>query len=93
MRYEVLNPLSFFGGRVERGEVIDLTAEEAANYGADLVCQCIDAEVEVDPLAGTLNPRVENAQPEPTPQVEETATETLNPQTAVEEAPVEEPTA
>lgn len=37
MKYEVLHPMSYMGTRLERGELVELTDEQAANYTAELV--------------------------------------------------------
>lgn len=35
MKYEVLNPISYMGSRLERGETVEMAEEEAFNIGKD----------------------------------------------------------
>lgn len=47
-RYEVLNPVSMGGGRVERGSIVEVTEAEAVNIGTDYL-----KEVGTDTDTGT----------------------------------------
>lgn len=66
--YRVKNALSHYGGRVPRGEVLELDDEMAATYGPDLV-EPVDAEDAPEP--GTApEPSASESEPESEPEDE-----------------------
>jgi len=72
--YRVLNPISYYGERAERGAVVLLEPTDAENIGASYV-EAIDAPA---PAAAPVEEKVDVQQVEPTapePQQEEAVAE------------------